>query len=91
MPMPPDAVELRKAFREAGTHVWMETDDVLAVGRGYVMVHAASAGKKTVRLPWSCNVREIFGATQSRRDVCEIAEDMKFGETRVYRLKRIEL
>ena len=85
-PRPPSATALRQAFRAAGAHVWMETDDVFAAGRGYVMVHAASTGLKTVRLKASCNVREIFGAAQTRVGVTSITERMKLGETRVFRI-----
>ena len=84
--LPPDAAALRAAFREAGAHVWMETDDVLAAGRGYVMVHAASDGEKTIRLPGTFDAREIFGASPARKGASEIVETMKCGETRVWRL-----
>ena len=86
MSLPPDAAALRAAFREAGAHVWLETDDVLAAGRGYVMVHAASDGEKTIRLPGAFDVHEIFGASPARKGVSEIVETMKRGETRVWRL-----
>ena len=84
--LPPDAAVLRKAFREAGAHVWIDTDDIVAAGRGYLMVHAASDGEKRIRLPWRCDVREIFGASRPRTGVCEIVEGMKLGETRVFRI-----
>ena len=84
--LPPDAAVLRKAFREAGAHVWIDTDDVVAAGRGYLMVHAASDGEKRIRLPRKCDVREIFGASRPRTGVCEIVEGMKLGETRVFRI-----
>ena len=78
--------ELRKAFREAGAHVWMETDDVFAAGRGYVMVHAVSEGEKVVHLPCACDVCEIFGASPRRNGVMLITDHMKRGETRVWRI-----
>lgn len=87
-PLPPSATALRKAFCEAGAHVWMETDDVFAAGRGYVMVHAASDGLKTVRLKAPCDVREIFGAAPARAGVTSITERMKCGETRVFRIDK---
>ena len=86
MPMPPDAAALRKAFREAGAHVWSETDDVIAAGRGYLTVHASKAGAKHVRLPRPCDVKELFGAAPERKGVTEFVEEMSFGETRVYSL-----
>ncbi len=86
-PLSPDAAALREAFRGAGAHVWTEAGDVLSAGRGYVMLHAASDGEKTIRLPAASDVREIFGASPRRRAVREIVESMKLGETRVYSLE----
>lgn len=86
MPMPPDAAALRKAFREAGAHVWMETDDVIAAGRGYLMVHASKAGAKRVLLPCTSDVKEVFGAAPERKCVTGFVETMEVGETRVYSL-----
>ena len=88
MPLPPNAAELRKVFREAGAHVWIETDDVFAAGRGYVMVHASSDGEKRIILPANGDVDEVFGAAPSRKGVREIAENLKCGETRVFRLNQ---
>ena len=85
IPLPPSAAELRKAFREAGAHVWMETDDVFAAGRGYVMVHAASAGEKRVNLPMPCNAHEIFGASPDISGTTVLVERLGLGETRVWR------
>ena len=87
MSLPPDAAALREAFREAGAHVWIETDDVLAAGRGYVMLHASSDGEKTIRLPSRCDAREIFGASPDISAATSITERMKLGETRVYSLR----
>ena len=90
IPISPTAADLRSVFRKAGAHVWMETDDVLAAGRGYVMVHAASDGEKRINLPTPCNIREIFGASPSRVDVMVLTDRMKMGETRVWKIVEIE-
>ena len=87
MSLPPDTASLREAFRAAGAHVWLESEDVLAVGRGYVMLHASSSGRKTVRLPECGDVREIFGGKPAVRGVAEISETMRRGETRVWRVE----
>ena len=86
MPMPPTAAELRNAFREAGARIWIETEDVLAAGRGYVMLHAASDGLKTIRLPKPCDAHEIFGASPDISGASSITETMKRGDTRVWRI-----
>ena len=65
----------------------METNDVLAAGRGYLMVHAASDGGKRIALPSKGDIREIFGAAADRKGISAIEEPMKKGETRVWRLR----
>ena len=37
--------ELRKALADAGAHMWTDTCEVVAAGRGYLMVHAATDGR----------------------------------------------
>lgn len=86
LPQPPDAATLRRVFREAGAHVWLETPDVLAAGRGFVMLHAAQDGEKRLRLPCAADAVEVFGAAPVRKGCTEIVENLRKGETRVYRL-----
>lgn len=86
-PLPPDAAALRETFRAAGVHIWVETDDVMVAGRGYAMIHAASGGAKTLRLPCPCNAREVFGASPPHEGVSGITETLRRGETRVWRLE----
>ena len=83
---PGEAHKQLKAFRDAGAHVWIDTDDVFAAGRGYVMVHASSDGEKTIRLKRPCDVSEIFGASPAHSNVTSISEWMKRGETRVWKI-----
>jgi len=82
--LPPTPEELREAFRAAGAHVWTETPDTLAAGRGFVMLHAGSSGEKKIRLPTRGDVTELFGAEPPQKGVLEIKTTVKMGETRVY-------
>ena len=86
LPLPQSAAGLRKVFRSSGAHVWIDTDDVFAAGRGYVMVHASSDGGKMIRLPRPCDVREIFDASPALSNAMSISEWMKRGETRVWKI-----
>ena len=87
MSMPPrEPSEMRAVLRAAGVHIYLDTDDVLAVGRGYVMLHVASDGIKTVKLPQIGSAREIFGAMPPQKDVSVIEVPLKRGETRVWRI-----
>lgn len=86
MAEPPKPAALRNALRDAGVHIWIDTDDVLAAGRGYVMLHASSDGEKRIRLPFKSDIAEIFGASPPLKGVATITETMKLGETRVWKI-----
>jgi hypothetical protein len=47
----------RNAARQAGAHVWCETDDVVVADAGLVAIHAATAGVRRLRLPRECDGR----------------------------------
>lgn len=82
------AAALRRAFSDAGAHVWVDTPDVIAAGRGYLMVHAAEDGRKTIRLPMNGNVSEIFGARAPLKNVEIFEDDFTKGETRIYKIEK---
>lgn len=86
MAEPPTPSVMRSALRDAGTHIWIDTDDVLAAGRGYVMLHASSDGEKRIRLPFKSDITEIFGVSPPFKGVATITETMKLGETRVWKI-----
>jgi len=51
-PSPPLAADrLRAILREAGVRIYIDSGDPLMVGAGYVAVHAASDGEKTIHAP----------------------------------------
>jgi len=85
---PPDERAFRAFCRRCGVHVWLDSDDTLGTGRGFVMVHAATDGLKTVRLPELMNAVEVFGADGAKKGVTSFTEYMRAGETRVWRLGR---
>lgn len=86
IPEPIDEDELRERLASAGAHVWLDTGDIVFAGRGYLAIHASREGEKRIRLPGPCDVVEIFGAAPERKGVAEFTENMRFGETRVFRL-----
>lgn len=86
MAEPPTPSVMRSALRDAGAHIWIDSDDVLTAGRSYVMLHASSDGEKKVCLPVKSDVSEIFGASPPRKSVSMISETLKLGETRVWKI-----
>ena len=85
--LPPSADILREVFAKAGAHIWIDGGDIVSAGRGFLMVHAASEGKKRVRLPKPYTVTEIYGCGPVHENVTVFEEEFKFGETRIYRLE----
>ncbi|HEX7756761.1 MAG TPA: hypothetical protein VF421_15520 [Niabella sp.] len=54
------AGELRACWRQAGIPVYITTNDVLYAGRGWLCLHTAAGGKKTIRLPFrSCVINAV--------------------------------
>ena len=83
---PPQRDELVAALREAGAHFWTEPGDIVAAGRGYLTVCAASDGVKRITLPERSDVTEIYGQVPVRKDVRTFEEQLRLGEVRVYRI-----
>ena len=90
IPEPIGVDELRARLATACAHIYLDTDDVVFAGRGYLTVHASNAGVKRIRLPYPCDIKEIFGAAPERKGVTEFTENMELGETRVYRLRFVK-
>ena len=81
---------LRKALIDAGAHVWTDTLEVIAAGRGYLMVHAATDGRKTIRLPSRSDVSEIYGACAPLKGVASFEDSFCKGETKIYRIRELD-
>ena len=57
------ADEIRAFLEGAGVHLYVEGKDVIYAGNGYVGIHAATEGEKTVKLPARWKVTPVFGST----------------------------
>lgn len=60
----PSVEEIFDFYKSAGVHTYIDTDDVIYVGGGYLGIHAKTGGEKTVRLPRSCHIKTVLGATR---------------------------
>lgn len=81
-PAPPlPAAALRALLREAGVHVYLETDDPLMVGGGYVAVHAASEGEKVIRSPGATDWVNVRTGETLARGAAELRVTMSRGQT----------
>lgn len=78
--------ELRAIADRAGVHAYLDTDDVLYVGRGYVAIHAAVAGEKCLRLPGRHHVTQVLPATTEMGRAEAFRFPMEQYETRLFRV-----
>lgn len=100
--MPITAGELRTFYHSAGVHIWCESDDVIYAGNGWLSIHAATAGKKTLVLPEDMFVTEVLcgGGTDvvetgmadeagdAVRPVRNLCLNMEQFETRLFRIRK---
>ena len=81
-PAPPlPASALRQLLRDAGVHVYLDTDDPLMVGGGYVALHTAAEGRKLIRNPAPASWVNARTGKALAEHSAEIAVDAARGET----------
>ncbi len=77
---------LRNLAREAGVHIYCESDDVVLGDNHFLAIHANSAGEKLLRLPRRVTVRDcLTGADIARGRAVPLT--MALGETRLFWLE----
>ena len=50
------AAELHELWRQAGIHLYSDSDDVLYAGRGWLCLHSVPEGQRQIRLPFPAQV-----------------------------------
>ncbi len=80
------ASDLRALADRSGVHRYLDTDDVLYVGRGYVAIHASEGGEKRLRFPERRTLRQILPFEIDMGTSAEFRFFMAAYETRVFRL-----
>ena len=78
-----DSKFLRKIARNAGVHIYCDTDDNLAAGNGIVSIHCKLPGVKTIRFPEPTDVVDLYTGEVLGRSVTEVKFPMKAFQTRV--------
>ena len=84
--LPPALV--RRIARQAGVHVWLETDDALYTDGRFLGIHAAADGTKCVRLPFDCQVVDAMNGKRLTVQGQTASLAMKKAETALLELKR---
>ncbi len=77
---------LRNIAQQAGVHIYLDSDDVLATDGRFLAVHACHAGPKLIRLPQPTRVRDALSGTVIAERTDAVALDLKLGETRLFAL-----
>ncbi len=85
MTLPPPL--MRRIARQAGVHIWLESDDSLYTDGKFVGIHAGSGGTKHVFLPSVCEVFDAVTGKTLPRQGKTVTLDMKHAETVLLELK----
>ena len=78
------AKEIREFYKANGIHFYTEEKDVVYVGNGYVGLHSAVGGLKSLRLPHTCTVSSIFGAELPAQTTDLIEFELKENATALF-------
>jgi beta-galactosidase len=54
------AGELREAWEKAGVHIYLDADDVLYAGSGWIGIHTLAGGERTLKLPFTARIENAF-------------------------------
>ena len=76
---------LRREYARAGVWNYLDTPDVLQVSDGALMIHATTAGRKTIRLPHPKLVTDITG-NEELGELESWSMELKAHETRIFLL-----
>jgi beta-galactosidase len=78
---------LRNLLKQAGVHLYSDSDDVILADREFLGVVATSAGTKTISLPEARTVVDALTSEQLASDAEGFELEMQLGETRLLLLK----
>ena len=80
-------LHLRALCKNAGVHVYSDSDDELFANRSCIMIHTRKAGDRTIRLPGKHTVTELYSGKVIGKDISEFTEkNVPAAATRLYRL-----
>jgi hypothetical protein len=74
---------LRNLARQAGAHVYTDSDDATYADTRYIGVHAATEGEKTVHLPRPCRVKDALTGKELPVEKGTVRFTLRRGETRL--------
>jgi len=78
------ADELCAFYKNNGIHFYTEENDVVYVGNGYVALHSACGGEKTLRLPRAYGITAVYGASVSAQRTSLLTFTIKENATALF-------
>lgn len=79
---------LRQLARQAGVHIYCETEDPLYASRHLLAVHTATGGKRSFKLPAKCKlVRELFSNRVVAENSTQFEDNLQAPDTVLYQLE----
>ena len=81
--------ELRRILERARIHAYLASNDVLYLGNGFLAIHAAQEGQKTIRFPRSMAVRQILPWCPDSQTGDHVDLTLQRHETRLFQIRDV--
>jgi hypothetical protein len=81
------ATALRAIARRAGVHLYVETGDQVIAGSGFLALHAAWSGERTVRLPVTSRVQDALTGAVLADGAMAFTVRLETGDTLLARVR----
>ena len=78
---------LRRLAKNAGVHLYVESDDLIYATQGFLAIFAGEDGRKRLRLPKACDLYDPYDKKMDARGTREFALEMKKGDTKLWRIR----
>jgi len=78
---------LRNCARQAGVHLYTESDDVVQTDGRWLFISTTSAGTKEIRIPRPARVRDALTGQSIGEDISRWQVNLKQGETRLFEIR----
>ena len=82
------AEELRGIWRGASVHVYIDNDDILYAGNGWLGIHTAEGEEKQISLPFPANITDPLNGNELAVSSRSFRVYMAAGTTRLFRIER---
>lgn len=77
---------LRSIARDAGCHIYCESDDFIFINKSFVTIHASSSGTKTLYFPNNVRLKEVYEGLEYCESSKKLIIHMEKGETKTFHI-----